>query len=147
MSSRYSAQSQQRDRRQLFGPNYGRGTPPTPNPASGLGTPYRTATPNSKGQYSSQVLSDMESQNDQQMEGLSAKIKLLKEVSIDIGERVRSDNKFLQEMENAFENTGHRLKGTYTRMMTMAKRTGLGWRAWLALFALVFLAFFFVWWR
>lgn len=42
---------------------------------------YRTATPNSKGHYSDAVLSELESQNDEQLSGMSAKVKMLKDVS------------------------------------------------------------------
>lgn len=41
---------------------------------------FRSATPNRKGQYSAQVLEELESQNDAQVEGLSAKVKMLKDV-------------------------------------------------------------------
>ena len=41
---------------------------------------YRPATPNSRGQYSASVMEELESQNDAQVEGLSAKVKMLKEV-------------------------------------------------------------------
>ncbi|KAL8729145.1 MAG: hypothetical protein Q9181_005107, partial [Wetmoreana brouardii] len=40
---------------------------------------FRPATPNSKGQYSDAVLSELENQNDAQVEGISAKVKMLKD--------------------------------------------------------------------
>lgn len=51
-------------------------------PAGGGSAPgqYRSATPNSRGQYSDAVLSELESQNDEQMEGMSARVRMLKEV-------------------------------------------------------------------
>ncbi|KAK5719801.1 protein transport protein bet1, partial [Elasticomyces elasticus] len=47
---------------------------------NGAGGPggFRGATPNSKGQYSDAVLSSLESQNDSEVEGISAKVKMLK---------------------------------------------------------------------
>lgn len=42
---------------------------------------YRSATPNKKGQYSAQVLEELESQNEERVEGLSAKVRMLKDVS------------------------------------------------------------------
>ncbi|KAK4102644.1 hypothetical protein N658DRAFT_495356 [Parathielavia hyrcaniae] len=42
---------------------------------------YRPATPNRKGQYSDAVLNELESQNDQQVEGIMGKVKMLKDVS------------------------------------------------------------------
>lgn len=41
---------------------------------------FRAATPNRKGQYSDAVLSELESQNDDQVEGMSARVKMLKDV-------------------------------------------------------------------
>lgn len=44
---------------------------------------YRSATPNAKGHYSDSVLESLESQNDEQIEGMSAKVRMLKDVSGD----------------------------------------------------------------
>ena len=43
---------------------------------------FRTATPNQRGQYSDAVLSELESQNDEQLEGMSAKVRMLKDVRL-----------------------------------------------------------------
>ena len=40
---------------------------------------FRSATPNSKGQYSDAVLNELESQNDEQVEGIMGKVKILKD--------------------------------------------------------------------
>lgn len=40
----------------------------------------RSVTPNKRGQYSDAVLNELESQNDAQMEGMSAKVQMLKSV-------------------------------------------------------------------
>jgi blocked early in transport 1 len=45
---------------------------------------FRAATPNSRGQYSDAVLSELESQNEEQLEGMSAKVKMLKDVSFGV---------------------------------------------------------------
>lgn len=50
-------------------------------------------------------------------------------------------------MEETFGNAGQKLKGTYKRMMRMAEKSGVGWRAWLIVFAVIFVFFFYVWWR
>jgi hypothetical protein len=51
-------------------------------PSSSNGAPaFRSATPNSKGQYSDAVLSELESQNDEQLAGISGKVRRLKDVS------------------------------------------------------------------
>ena len=41
---------------------------------------YRAATPNAKGQYADSVMDSLESQNDEAIEGLSAKVKMIKDV-------------------------------------------------------------------
>jgi blocked-early-in-transport protein 1 len=90
-SSRYSSQAHQRDNRtQLFAnvntynPSQLINGPPSGSSSRAstpyTSSPYRQATPNSRGQYSDQVLSQLESQNDDQIEGLSAKVKILKDV-------------------------------------------------------------------
>ena len=43
---------------------------------------FRSATPDKKGQYSDAVLSELESQNDDQASEMSKKVKMLKDVSI-----------------------------------------------------------------
>lgn len=48
---------------------------------------YRLIPGSLRGQYSDAVLSELESQNDDQVEGMSAKVKMLKDVSL----RLRSD--------------------------------------------------------
>lgn len=65
--------------------------PPTPSPEpssshySPASNPYathnfRSATPNRKGQYSTQTLETLESQNDEELKGLGKKVKMLKDV-------------------------------------------------------------------
>jgi len=51
-------------------------------PRSTSSPSFRSATPNQRGQYSDAVLSELESQNDEQLEGMSAKVKMLKEVTL-----------------------------------------------------------------
>jgi predicted patatin/cPLA2 family phospholipase len=42
---------------------------------------FRSATPNSRGQYSAAVLDELESQNEEQVGVLTGKVKMLKDVS------------------------------------------------------------------
>lgn len=92
-SYRYSSNIHQRDtastsRTQLFASAtpynptslVGSGSIPGSGNVSGTGSPFRTATPNARGQYADSVMDQLESQNDAQIEGLSAKVKMLKEV-------------------------------------------------------------------
>jgi len=106
---------------------------------------YRPATPNSKGQYSDAVLNELESQNDGQVEGIMGKVRQLKDMSIAIGDEIRESSALAEKMNESFENTRIRLRGTMNRMLLMAERTGVGWKVWLAFFAAVAFLFFYVW--
>ncbi|KAI9924523.1 hypothetical protein ASPWEDRAFT_155819 [Aspergillus wentii DTO 134E9] len=105
---------------------------------------FRTATPNAKGHYSDAVLSHLESQNDSEVEGISAKVKMLKDITLAIGDEIR-DTSNLTDLNDTFDNTRVRLRGNMNRMLRMAERTGVGWRVWLVFFIAVFLIFAYVW--
>ncbi|KAF3071193.1 Protein transport protein bet1 [Daldinia childiae] len=127
---------------------------------------YRPATPNSRGQYSDAVLNELESQNDQQVEGILGKVKILKDVSFvlllmlrimltrpypgpkmtsAIGDEIRESSALAEKMNDTFDSTRLRLRGTMNRMLVMAERTGVGWKVWLAFFAAVIFIFLYVW--
>ncbi|PCH07647.1 Hypothetical protein PENO1_011270 [Penicillium occitanis (nom. inval.)] len=95
---------------------------------------YRAATPNSR-----------ESQNDNEVEGITAKVKALKELTVAIGDEIRSSSNLADTMNEAFDSTRVRLRGTMNRMLRMAERTGVGWKVWLGFFLAVFLLFAYVW--
>jgi blocked-early-in-transport protein 1 len=109
------------------------------------GAGYRAATPNSRGHYSDAVLSGLESQNDNEVEGITAKVKALKELTVAIGDEIRSSSSLAESMNEAFDSTRVRLRGTMNRMLLMAERTGVSWRVWLLFFLAVFLLFSYVW--
>ncbi|TPR08372.1 adenylate kinase family protein [Aspergillus niger] len=115
---------------------------PPVNPRAAGG--FRSATPNAKGHYSDAVLSHLESQNDAEVEGISAKVKMLKDLTVAIGDEIR-DTSTISDLNNTFENTRVRLRGNMNRMLRMAERTGVSWKVWLAFFFAVFLLFFYVW--
>lgn len=48
-------------------------------------------------------------------------------------------------MNDGFESARTRVRGTMTRMLRMAERTGVGWRVWLGFFAAVGIVFWWVW--
>ncbi|KAI2610892.1 uncharacterized protein GGS25DRAFT_171489 [Hypoxylon fragiforme] len=116
---------------------------------------YRPATPNSRGQYSDAVLNELESQNDQHVEGILGKVKVLKDVSFilllmlrmttAIGEEIRESSALAEKMNDTFDSTRLRLRGTMNRMLLMAERTGVGWKVWLIFFAAVIFVFLYVW--
>jgi hypothetical protein len=70
-----------------LGPSFGAypGAPSPTGSGSGRGAAgdptFRSATPNSRGQYSAAVLDELESQNEEQVGVLTGKVKMLKDVS------------------------------------------------------------------
>lgn len=109
-----------------------------------VGGGFRSATPNSKGQYSDAVLNELESQNDEQVEGIMGKVKILKDMTIAIGDEIRDSSALAEKMNESFDQTRLRLRGTMNRMLIMAQKSGVGWRVWLAFFAAVVFLFFYV---
>lgn len=108
------------------------------------------STPNlasSKNKYTSTaVLDHLEAQNENdQTSLLSSKVSQLKQLSMAIGEEIRESSSLAQTINDSFENTSVRLKGTMRRMLRMAEKTGVGWRVWLGFFVAVWLLFFYVW--
>lgn len=62
-----------------------------------------------------------------------------------IGEEIRDSSALADKMNEGFDNTRVRLRGTMNRMLVMAQRSGIGWKVWLAFFAAVILIFVYVW--
>lgn len=113
------------------------------------------------------MLNELESQNDAQVDGILGKVKILKDVSplnpsppttgivlmwlgitqmtMAIGDEIRDSSALADKMNDGFDRTRLRLRGTMNRMMVMAERTGVGWRVWLGFFAAVVLVFMYVW--
>jgi blocked early in transport 1 len=91
------------------------------------------------------VLSELESQNDQEVEGITAKVKMLKNLTMAIGDEIRDSTALAEKMNDSFDSTRNRLRGTMNRMLRMAQKTGIGWRVWLAFFAAVIVLFWYVW--
>lgn len=124
-----------------------------------------------RGQYSDAVLSELENQNESQIEGMSAKVKMLKDVkpspfpslqpltyqeklmipsrpiqiTLAISSEITSSTSLAENMNDSFDNTRVRLRGTMNRMLRMAERTGVGWRAWMLFLAVVTGLFWWVW--
>lgn len=62
-----------------------------------------------------------------------------------IGDEIRDSSALADKMNDSFESTRTRLKGTMGRMLRMARRSTVGWRAWLAFLAAVVFLFWYVW--
>lgn len=89
---------------------------------------------------------DIEGQNDERLEGLLGKVKILKDITTGIGNEVRDSNIQLGNMNDTFSSTSSFLSGTFRRMNKMAKRQGGNW-CWLMMFLLFVLWIFVVlWW-
>jgi blocked-early-in-transport protein 1 len=67
------------------------------------------------------------------------------QMTIAIGDEIRDSSALAEKMNDSFDNTRLRLRGTMNRMLLMAERTGVGWKVWLAFFAAVAMLFFWVW--
>ncbi|KAF1917918.1 hypothetical protein BDU57DRAFT_528427 [Ampelomyces quisqualis] len=132
------------------------------------GETFRSATPNSRGQYSAAVLDELESQNDNEYVGvLTNKVLQLKnsytspfiipcpriilpnapqsQLTHLIGDEIRDSTSLAEKMNDQFETSRTRLRGTMNRMLSMARKTGVGWKVWVGFFAAVILLFWWVW--
>ncbi|KAI0067852.1 hypothetical protein BV25DRAFT_1896797, partial [Artomyces pyxidatus] len=140
MTQRYrpSSQNSLRDRAALgipdtfTPPQSGRSSPFADNPYGGP-SGYRYAD-------------DLEGQNDDALEGLSAKVKMLKDITIGIGNEVRDSTIQLSQMNDAFAETSGILGGTFRRMNNMAARQGCRWLWYIIFLMIVFWFFIVVWW-
>ncbi|KIM25976.1 hypothetical protein M408DRAFT_330769 [Serendipita vermifera MAFF 305830] len=106
---------------------------------SGRSTP-RVRNPNAHG-----FVDDLEGQNDEALEGLTGKVRLLKELSVGIGQEVRESAIQLSHMNDAFTETGGILSGTFRRMNAMATRQGGRWVCYMIFLIIVFWIFFLAW--
>ncbi|KAK6428141.1 protein transport protein bet1 [Oleoguttula sp. CCFEE 5521] len=105
---------------------------------------FRPATPNRKGQYSGAVLDELESQNDEQVSVMMGKVRMLKDITVAIGDEIRDSSALAEKMNDGFEGAGRRLNGTMKRMLRMAESTGVGWRVWVGFFAFLIVLFWYV---
>ncbi|CAL1696481.1 unnamed protein product [Somion occarium] len=137
MSQRYRVNTSQ-NRSALLGDYYN--TPPS----SGRSSPFRGAF----GQQSSshRFADDLEGQNDEHLEGLTAKVKMLKDITIGIGNEVRESTIQLSHMNDAFAETSGILSGTFRRLNNMASRQGCRWLWYILFLIVVFWFFIIVWW-
>ncbi|KAF9499906.1 protein transport protein BET1 [Pleurotus eryngii] len=133
MAQRVRSQASLRDRSSLLGV-----TPPP----SGRSSPYRDLPLHNNQRYAN----DLEGQNDEALEGLNSKVKLLKDLTIGIGNEVRESAVQLSQMNDAFAETSGILSGTFRRMNNMAERQGCRWLWYIVFLILVFWFFIVVWW-
>ncbi|KAI9256011.1 SNARE domain-containing protein, partial [Sporodiniella umbellata] len=90
-------------------------------------------------------LDHLESQNDEEITGLSAKVKLLKNITGKIGDEIRYGNGLLDNMNDQFSSTGSILGKTMNNFKVMAsKESGTMWFC-LSLFIVCVILFFYYW--
>ncbi|KAH8835417.1 protein transport protein BET1 [Flagelloscypha sp. PMI_526] len=117
---------------------------PTSNPPSGRSSPYYSDASSEPNGH--RFADDLEGQNDEALEGLSAKVKLLKDITSGIGNEIRDSTVQLSQMNDAFSETGDILSGTFRRMNNMAQRQGCRWLWYIVFLVIVFWFFLIVWW-
>ncbi|KAL1971692.1 hypothetical protein VTN31DRAFT_2313 [Thermomyces dupontii] len=107
----------------------------------------RDATPGSnRVQYSESVLSGLEEGGQsEEVEGIIKKVGMLKELAQDMSREIQDSTGLISTLNDTFDSTRVRLRGTMNRMLRMAERSGVGWRVWLGFFVVVFLLFVYVW--
>ena len=67
------------------------------------------------------------------------------QITVSIGDEIRSSSSLADTMNDSFDGTRVRLRGTMNRMLRMAEKTGVGWRVWLGFFVAVWVVFAYVW--
>ncbi|KAG1889435.1 hypothetical protein F4604DRAFT_1877074 [Suillus subluteus] len=112
-------------------------------PDSGRSSPYNSSNLEPSGH---RYVDDLEGQNDEALEGLAAKVKLLKDITVGIGNEVRESTVQLSQMNDAFAETSGILAGTFRRMNNMAQQQGCRWLWYILFLVFVFWFFIIVWW-
>ncbi|KAH6642739.1 hypothetical protein C7974DRAFT_469030 [Boeremia exigua] len=105
---------------------------------------YRATPPGGRGPYASATLDELESQNEEHTGVLIGKVKMLKDLTHLIGDEIRDSTSLAEKMNDQFENSRNKIRGTMNRMLSMAKKTGVGWKAWVAFFVALILLFWLV---
>lgn len=66
-------------------------------------------------------------------------------MTVAIGDEIRDSSALAEKMNDSFDSTRLRLRGTMNRMLLMAERTGVSWKVWIAFFSAVIMLFLYVW--
>lgn len=129
---------------QPYGTGYGYGGSSTANgglgtgsgPGGGLYGNDKTTGQKLTSLFGMQTADQLEEANDERLEGLTARVRLLKDITVGIGNEVRDSTKDLDSLGEAFSNTSAFLGNTFKRMNHMARRQG-GWFCNMMMFLLV----------
>jgi len=119
---------------------------PTPPGSSGRSTPFYEHTDGDIYGSQQRTAEEIESQNDERLVGLNAKVRLLKDVTIAIGNEVKDSAQQLSQMNDAFAETSGILSGTFNRLKRMSSRQGCRYIWFILFFIVVFWFFLVMWW-
>ncbi|XP_065844532.1 BET1 homolog [Oscarella lobularis] len=101
----------------------------------GEGTKMRRPVPGDTSTRSALQTEEMvEHENDRMVEEMTHKVTALKSLTIDIGDEVRSQNKFLKNMNDDFDKTGGFLASTYKRVKKLGREGHHRWICYMFLF-------------
>lgn len=145
MSSRYSngGGAHQRDlRTQLFATPQRSAT--SSRPSSRSDSPYEKS-PAASAKYNEAYLLSLESQNDDEVDTMSQKVTMLKNLGTKMGTEINKSINLNDDITNTMEKGKVTLKNTWNKMIVMSQRAGISWRMWLVVFGVITVFFFWVW--
>ncbi|TIB74244.1 hypothetical protein E3Q06_00408 [Wallemia mellicola] len=127
MNQRFKADNHLRDRASLLGPSAHQ---------QRSDSPFYDHT---------RATQDMENQNDEHLDGLSSKVRLLKDITLSIGQEARDSAIEMGSMNDSFESTGSLLTGTMSRLKHMSKKQGGRCYIYTIFFLIIFWVFIITW--
>eukprot|EP01006_Ploeotia_vitrea_P022353 TRINITY_DN54757_c0_g1_i1.p2 TRINITY_DN54757_c0_g1~~TRINITY_DN54757_c0_g1_i1.p2 ORF type:complete len:136 (+),score=20.92 TRINITY_DN54757_c0_g1_i1:27-434(+) len=86
----------------------------------------------------------MEAQNEEEIARLTGTVQMLKDVTIEIGQEVKAQNRLLAGMGNEFMKANAGIQSTMTKLKNMTAHGGSKHMCMLVVF--VFMVFLFMWW-
>ncbi|EXX69828.1 hypothetical protein RhiirA5_347421 [Rhizophagus irregularis] len=110
--------------------------------ASGTSPALRTNTPSSNYTSTSPHL-DLESQNDEKIEGLTGKVMIFKEIALSIGESVKESNNLISTMSDEYSGTSSYIGGTMDKLKRLSNTQSSHFTWWLIFLVLITLIFFY----
>lgn len=114
---------------------------PGPSSSSRCSTDSSSLLP----RYSDSSRETLESQNGAGVALLTDKVRQLRQLTGAIGAEIRDSSLLADGINERFEGTQLKLRGTMGRMLRMAERSGVGWRIWVGFLGFVAVLFFWVW--
>ncbi|XP_054161528.1 BET1 homolog [Oppia nitens] len=82
-------------------------------------TTHQSFNPNN-GYTGESGFDDMETQNNQLIDGLRSKVGTLKSLTLDMGDEIKDQNHFLKDMDNTFDSSWGLLSSSLSRVKRLA---------------------------